>query len=752
MAPSDSASQPPAADHSHPQHAPDLTQVPRLPPVGPPSIISSRMTDIASEDGEFDADHENASQAASHAHSHSQTYSQMRSVAGTPTNKRRSFLASEIASRPGTALTGTSGRAWSGAQPLRVHHLTSTAGAAHGPMQHRGSIGGGSTITAHTTLSRSGSRSQNTRTHVPSVANQAFFHPMSSQKLQAQRAGAAGRRASETPSMHSVGTSATSVAAANFSAGLARIGNTAGAEVHEAQPPPSRGTEWTEQETLDRLTATTSPTGHRHQGSMSESLKPLQRRRDRDTELSVDTSRQYATSKTTQAVRAQILSPAKTPRSFRSSLFIPTGGGGGGGAGQNRDTTGAEKLSSAAPSESHIDEDDKDDDEGKRHPQPVKSLDHARRRRVRRMRRRQRQQQQKEAGKVYEYFDGNTVFCLRGRLQNTHAKPINIATGVLVALPMGLFLGFSAPWLWSNVSPAIPLTFAYVAYLCLSSFLRASTSDPGILPRNLHPFPPNESDDPNRPQPPTNDWVLVKSAEAATAAMEVPVKHCRTCNIWRPPRAHHCRLCDNCIEGHDHHCVWLNNCVGRRNYRFFFTFVSSAALLSLYMVGACLAHLLLYRSRNHVSFGHAINKFPVSFAMVIYGFLAALYPLALMGYHIFLMARGETTREYINSHKFPKSERYRAFTQGSAWRNWMAVLCRPRPPTFYQFKKYYVPGDQRLSAHRKNHRKRDSVELQNVRPVDAQAGPGTGAGVGAMHTPTGFQGPAALRAEQEQKT
>lgn len=195
--------------------------------------------------------------------------------------------------------------------------------------------------------------------------------------------------------------------------------------------------------------------------------------------------------------------------------------------------------------------------------------------------------------------------------------------------------------------------------------------------------------------------------------MEVPTKYCKTCNIWRPQRAHHCRVCNNCIETQDHHCVWLNNCIGRRNYRYFFAFVCSATLLGMFLFGASLAHILLYRSRRHEPFGRTAGHWPVPLAMAIYALLATPYPLALWIYHSFLVARGETTREYLNSHKFIKSERYRPFTQGSIWKNWIVVLGRPRPPTYLRFKAEYEEGDQRFGPRRGNRSAPLTAEQQN---------------------------------------
>ncbi|KAK6956466.1 hypothetical protein Daesc_001744 [Daldinia eschscholtzii] len=637
------ASNQPSIQPTSPSDDTDSFPSPKF-PAGPPSIISSRMTDIASEDGDGVSQEQTRTTAA----------------------QRRSFRASD--SRPGTARTGMSSSrgAWSQATPLRK-------GIQRGSSIN-GSIKSGRPV------------SSTSRTHVP-LASHAFFHPMSSQKLQAQR----GAQRTGTGMQHRL--SVEYVQDDNESHIAPQDVGTSRpapllvrhmADDGDAQLPPSRGTEITEP--YDRVTATTSPTrGHHPTGSLSESMSPLQKKAE-EKGLNLDLGK-------TKTYRDQedLPSPIKSPRSFRSGLFL-SGKGESVATPANRNTHGAEKLSSGASS-----------------PRFTPATANMPATKVKAVK-------EKVQGRGYnhEYFEGNTVFCIGGRLQNTRHRPINIATGLLVVLPSVLFFAFSASYLWHHVSPAVPIIFAYLFYICISSFLRASGSDPGILPRNIHQFPPvDEHEDPLRLAPPTNDWTLIKSAESSTAAMEVPTKYCKTCNIWRPPRAHHCRLCDNCVETQDHH--------------------SSGTLLGIYLIGASLAQVLVFSNKEKVSFGAAVNHFRVPFAMVIYGFICLLYPAALMGYHLFLMARGETTREFLNSQKFLKKDRYRAFAQGSIWKNWVVVLCRPRPPTYYRFKHRFEEGDQRFGARRNQHRSDSSrggedMEMQAVRPPS-----------------TGFQGPTALR-------
>jgi palmitoyltransferase ZDHHC9/14/18 len=140
--------------------------------------------------------------------------------------------------------------------------------------------------------------------------------------------------------------------------------------------------------------------------------------------------------------------------------------------------------------------------------------------------------------------------------------------------------------------------------------------------------------------------------------------------------------------------------VGRRNYRYFFAFVATGTLMGFFLTFASLGHCLAYKRQMGVTFAQSINHWRTPFAMFIYGILATPYPTSLFGYHLFLMGRGETTREYLNSHKFAKVDRHRPFTQGNLIKNWLAVLGRPKPPTYLHFKRQYEEGDQRFGSRR----------------------------------------------------
>jgi hypothetical protein len=52
-----------------------------------------------------------------------------------------------------------------------------------------------------------------------------------------------------------------------------------------------------------------------------------------------------------------------------------------------------------------------------------------------------------------------------------------------------------------------------------------------------------------------------------------PSSICADCCVLKTPRSRHCNLCSRCVDRFDHHCPWVNNCIGRRNYKYFYSFI-----------------------------------------------------------------------------------------------------------------------------------------------------------------------------------
>lgn len=351
-----------------------------------PSGTGSVTNDVINEDGDRD---------------------NLPSITTNLAGNRQSY--NSIASRPKTGHTDVSNASrWSNSQvpPSR-----------RGMPSQRSSLTGG----LGASLGAKGRPVSGIKSPVANVAPSGLFRPMSAQRLQAQR----GVKPMTASTQHT------------------RI-------KEDDAAPPTRGTDTSIPDSYFRPTTTNqSPTAesHVHNGSLSSSVRPLQRDSVNNGKLAINTDTSY---------RNQPLS-APSPGSFRSAFLLPSRQSGG--ASSPRPShQGHEKLESTATSlnrrQSHTSS-----------AQPTTP---------------NRQHHEVTKEKNYQHFPGNTRFCFGGRWQNARDRPVNIATGFLCVLPAGLFFGFEAKWLWYNISPALPIIFAYLFYICFSSFVHASVSDPGV--------------------------------------------------------------------------------------------------------------------------------------------------------------------------------------------------------------------------------------------------------------------------------
>lgn len=85
----------------------------------------------------------------------------------------------------------------------------------------------------------------------------------------------------------------------------------------------------------------------------------------------------------------------------------------------------------------------------------------------------------------------------------------------------------------------------------IANLFLVSSIDPGIIPRN--------DQEATRDEVGTSNGT--KRKRVIVNGVEIKLRYCRICKIYRPPRSCHCALCDNCVEKFDHHSPWIGQCI-----------------------------------------------------------------------------------------------------------------------------------------------------------------------------------------------
>lgn len=256
------------------------------------------------------------------------------------------------------------------------------------------------------------------------------------------------------------------------------------------------------------------------------------------------------------------------------------------------------------------------------------------------------------ARRKWEVFAGRNRFWCGGRLMTAPQPGVFLLTLGLVCGTSALHFAFDCPYLAARVSPALPAAGAALFVLTLAALLRTALTDPGIIPR-AGPLEAEASAlEPAAPRPPP------RAREVMVRGRLVKLKYCFTCKMFRPPRASHCSLCDNCVERFDHHCPWVGNCVGRRNYRYFYTFIVSLSFLAVFVFACAVTHLALLARGGPGGGGApaegglaaALRASPASAVVAAVCFLSVWSVLGLAGFHTYLASTDQTTNEDVSFH------------------------------------------------------------------------------------------------------
>ncbi|XP_066258270.1 palmitoyltransferase ZDHHC18 isoform X1 [Euwallacea similis] len=283
----------------------------------------------------------------------------------------------------------------------------------------------------------------------------------------------------------------------------------------------------------------------------------------------------------------------------------------------------------------------------------------------------------------WEIFQGRNKFYCSGRFMTAPNAGVFLLTVFLITVTSTLFFIFDCKYLAENVTIAIPVIGAILFIFTMSSLLRTSLTDPGIIPRATSEEAAyvekqievtNSANSPTYRPPPRTKEVLVKG-------QTVKLKYCFTCKLFRPPRASHCSICDNCVERFDHHCPWVGNCVGRRNYRFFYMFIISLAFLAVFIFACAVAHLILITKEG--KFFEAVKDSPASAIVAVICFFSVWSVLGLAGFHTYLTTSNQTTNEDIKGSFTSKrgQDSFNPYSEGNVCVNCFHILCGPVTPS-----------------------------------------------------------------------
>ncbi|KAL5715092.1 protein S-acyltransferase [Ranunculus cassubicifolius] len=236
-----------------------------------------------------------------------------------------------------------------------------------------------------------------------------------------------------------------------------------------------------------------------------------------------------------------------------------------------------------------------------------------------------------ERTRLYHVWPGKNVFFLSGRLVCGPDPKGFLLTSVSVFLSSWIFCVYIGNDFDKNSGLIVAFDMVLTIIVFVNLFM-VSAIDPGIIPRN------NEIPD-------VRNNELIRSKKVRIDGVEMKLKFCRVCKLFRPPRSCHCIVCDNCVDKFDHHCPWIGQCIGLRNYRFYLMFVLSALVFFTYIFSLSCQRINLKMSETRAGLFRTWGNSPETLALASFSFVAMVFLGGLASFHTYLIMLNQTAYE-----------------------------------------------------------------------------------------------------------
>ncbi|TYH34110.1 hypothetical protein ES332_D13G106600v1 [Gossypium tomentosum] len=175
--------------------------------------------------------------------------------------------------------------------------------------------------------------------------------------------------------------------------------------------------------------------------------------------------------------------------------------------------------------------------------------------------------------------------------------------------------------------------------------------------------------------------------EVTINGVQLKLKYCRICRIFRPPRSCHCAICDNCVEKFDHHCPWIGQCIALRNYRFYLAFLITALVFFIYIFAFSCWRIHQRMLESGTGLFGMLRNCPETLALTLFSFAAIWFLGGLAIFHSSLTAINQTAYENFRNRYEGSPNPY----DKGIISNITEVLFSPLPPSRVDFRAEAMP-------------------------------------------------------------